>query len=263
MSEAGSEDEAEATIVTDHLLDGRLTLLQPARGHRAGTDAVLLAAATAAEAGTLIDAGAGVGTAGLIVGLRAPRLFLKLVDKDPLAVALAQQNLALNGLDSRGAAIAADFLSATSRRSAGLADASAGHLITNPPFHLAGRTRISPNARKARAHVAAGESGEKPLRTWLGAAHALLVPGGTLVLIHRADCLPAVLEACEGRIGDLAIRPIYPRHERPAIRILMRGRKGSRAPLRLLPGLVLHEENGRFTAFAEAIHRGTALIPFD
>ena len=261
MSEAAAD--GGAAIVTDHLLGGRLVLRQPARGHRAGTDAVLLAAATAAEAGLLIDAGAGVGTAGLIVALRAPRLSFKLVDKDPLAVALAQENLALNGLAARGAAIAADLVSVSSRRSAGLVDASADHLITNPPFHLAGRTRISPDALKARAHVAAIEAGEKPLLAWLGAANALLVPGGTLVMIHRADCLPAVLAACEGRIGGLAVLPVHPRRERPATRILVRGRKGSRAPLRLLPGLVLHEDNGRFTALAEAIHRGTALIAFD
>jgi tRNA1(Val) A37 N6-methylase TrmN6 len=260
VSETIGDDGA---IVTDHLLGGRLVLRQPARGHRAGTDAVLLAAATAAETGVLVDAGAGVGTAGLIVALRAPGLSCTLVDKDPFAVALAQENLVLNGLAGRGTAITADFLSAPSRRNAGLADASADHLITNPPFHLAGRTRISPDALKARAHVAAIEAGEKPLVSWLAAANALLVPGGTLVMIHRADCLAAVLAAAEGRFGALAILPVHPRHERPATRILVRGRKGSRAPLRLLPGLVLHEENGRFTALAEAIHRGTALITFD
>ena len=260
MNESAGDGGA---VVTDRLLGGRLVLRQPVQGHRAGTDAVLLAAATAAELGLLIDAGAGVGTAGLIVALRAPHLFFKLVDKDPHVVALAQENLALNGLAARGSAIAADLLSAPSRRSAGLADASADHLITNPPFHLAGRTRVSPDARKARAHVAAVEAGEKPLFAWLGAANALLVPGGTLVLIHRADCLPAVLAAAEGRIGGLAVLPVHPRRERPATRILVRGRKGSRAPMRLLPGLVLHEENGRFTALAEAIHRGTAVIAFD
>lgn len=262
MNEAASHADG-GTIVTDRLLDGHLVLRQPARGHRAGTDAVLLAAATAAEEGLLIDAGAGVGTAGLIVALRAPRLTIELVDKDPFAVALALENLALNGLAGRGSAIAADLLSAPSRRAAGVADARADHLITNPPFHLAGRTRISPDARKAQAHVAPIETGEKPLDAWLGAAAALLAPGGILVMIHRADYLPAVLAAAEGRIGGLAILPVHPRRARPATRILVRGRKGSRAPLRLLPGLVLHEENGRFTAFAEAIHRGTALITFD
>lgn len=254
MTEAVGESPG---IVTDRLLGGSLVLRQPARGHRAGTDAVLLAAATAADDGLLIDAGAGVGTAGLIVALRAPHLRLELVDKDPLSVALAQENIALNGLASRGHAIAADLLSAESRRNAGLADLRAEHLITNPPFHQAGRTRISPDARKASAHVTAGE---RPLMAWLGAAAALLAPGGDLTMIHRADCLPAVLAACEGRFGDVAILPVHPRRAGAATRILVRGRKGSRAPLRLFPGLVLHEDDGRFTARAEAIHRGTGLI---
>jgi tRNA1(Val) A37 N6-methylase TrmN6 len=253
-------EEADGSgIVTDRLLDGRLVLRQPVKGHRAGTDAVLLAAATKAQDGLLIDAGAGVGTAGLIVALRAPRLMLELVDKDRLAVELAGENLILNGAAGRGRAVLADLLSAASRRTAGLADNRADHLITNPPFYHAGRTRISPDARKADAHVAAGID-EKPLMRWLAAAAALLTPGGELTMIHRADCLAAVLEACAGRFGDVAIMPVYPRRAGAATRILVRGRKGSRGPLRIAPGLVLHEDDGRFTAFAEALHRGAAQI---
>jgi tRNA1(Val) A37 N6-methylase TrmN6 len=254
---SSSVNEVADEIVTDRLLGGSLVLRQPARGHRAGTDAVLLAAATAADDGLLIDAGAGVGTAGLLVALRAPRLRLELVDKDPLSAALARENLGLNQIGGRGAVFEADLLSAESRRAAGLGDEQADHLITNPPFHQAGRTRISPDARKASAHVA---SGEKPLDVWLGAAAALLAPGGDLTMIHRADCLAAVLAACAGRFGDLAVLPVHPRRAAAANRILLRGRKGSRAPLRLLPGLVLHEDDGRFTEFAEAVHRGTAVI---
>jgi tRNA1(Val) A37 N6-methylase TrmN6 len=250
-----------AAVVTDRLLGGRLVLRQPVKGHRAGTDAVLLAAATRAQEGLLIDAGAGVGTAGLIVALRAPRLALELIDKDPLVVELAVENLALNGAAGRGRAVLADLLSAASRRSAGLADNRADHLITNPPFHHAGRTRISPDARKAEAHVAAA-SEEKPLVRWLAAAVALLAPGGELTMVHRADCLAAVLEACAGRFGDVAVLPIYPRRDAAATRILVRGRKGSRGPLRIAPGLVLHEDDGRFTALAEALHRGAAQIDF-
>ncbi|MCU0955509.1 MAG: hypothetical protein MUC37_13135 [Hyphomicrobium sp.] len=51
----------------DAFLGGRLRILQPARGYRAGMDAVLLAASVESGYGTVLDCGAGVGTAGLCV----------------------------------------------------------------------------------------------------------------------------------------------------------------------------------------------------
>jgi tRNA1(Val) A37 N6-methylase TrmN6 len=118
---------------TDLLLGGQLKLEQPLRGHRAGTDAILLAAAVPEDfAGTLADAGAGVGTAGLAAGLFQPDLDLLLIEREPELAALAQRNLAANGLN--GAVVQADLLNPKSRRAAGLADGVAGLVISNPPF---------------------------------------------------------------------------------------------------------------------------------
>ena len=85
-------------------------------------------------------------------------------------------------------------------------------------------------------------------------------PGGTLALIHRADRLADVLAGLGGRFGAVAIRPVYPRAEAAATRIVVTARKGSRAPLALLPALVLHDAQGRFTAEAEALHRGQTFL---
>ena len=94
----------------------------------------------------------------------------------------------------------------------------------------------------------------------LVAAAALLAPGGTLVMIHRPDALPALLAACEGRLGAVAVRPVLPREGEDAVRILLGGVKGSRAPLRLGPPFVLHAPGGGFTPEAEAVHRGEAPV---
>ena len=56
----------------DAFLGGRLTLRQLPSGHRAGTDAVLLAACVPPNAkGLGVDVGAGVGAAGLSALARA------------------------------------------------------------------------------------------------------------------------------------------------------------------------------------------------
>jgi tRNA1(Val) A37 N6-methylase TrmN6 len=46
--------------------------------------------------------------------------------------------------------------------------------------------------------------------------------------------------------------------DKPAIRFLLNGTKGSRAPLSVLPPLILNDADGRFTPEAQALHKGEA-----
>jgi tRNA1(Val) A37 N6-methylase TrmN6 len=242
---------------TDLLLDGQLRLRQLSDGHRAGTDAVLLAAAAPVDAsGLVVDLGAGVGSAGLALALRAPAAQVQLVDNDPAVLALARANIELNGLASRVEAREADLFSVAGRRAAGLADGAADLVLTNPPFLDPGRARVSPKPSRASAH-ALHEDGA--LSAWIRVGLALLKPKGLFILIHRPEALGEILAACGKRAGALTLMPIHPRAGQPAVRILVRAKKGSRAPLSIAPPLILHEGD-RFTAQAEAIHRGRALI---
>ena len=63
------------------------------------------------------------------------------------------------------------------------------------------------------------------------------------------------------RAGDIAVFPLWPGIGKPASRVIVRARKGVASPTRLLPGLVLHEADGRYTTAADAILReGAGLI---
>ncbi len=241
----------------DRLLGGRLRLLQPGTGHRAGTDAVLLAAAATLGPGeSFVDVGAGVGTAGLALALRCPGVTGLLLEADPTTADFARRNAALNGVEDRVDVIEGDLFARGVDRPPPLRAEAAALVLTNPPFFGNGTVRASPDATRAAAHVA----GPRGHGDWLAAAAALLAPKGRLVMIHRPDALPALLVACEGRIGGVGIRPVLPREGEDAVRILLAGTKGSRAPLRIAPPLVLHGPDGCFTAEAEAIHRGEALV---
>ena len=237
----------------DHFLDGALALRQPLAGHRSGTDAILLAATVAPMSGNLIDLGSGVGAAGLAVATRLPSVNVTLVEIDPALAGLAAANILENRLGQRARAVICDALSAPARRAVGLADATADIVICNPPWLTPGRARASPDASRALAHVARGEAG---VFDWLRATAALLRPDGRMAMIHRADALADLLAACAGRFGDLAILPIHPRADAPAIRVIVAGRKGSRAPTRIFPGLVLHGADGAVTPRADALMRG-------
>jgi tRNA1(Val) A37 N6-methylase TrmN6 len=235
----------------DRLFGGRLALHQPARGHRVGTDAVLLAAgAPEVPRGLIVDVGAGVGAVGLALAQENTGAQIVLLEKNAPAAAFARENVALNELEARARVVEADLFDVSRRKAEGLVEA-AELVVTNPPFLTAGEARPSPDSDRAMAHVLDEGGVEK----WLRASLALLRPGGTLVAIHRADALEALLAALSGRLGELRVLPVFPKEGESAVRVILRGRKGSKAPLALLPGLILHGPDGRFTALAEDIHR--------
>jgi tRNA1(Val) A37 N6-methylase TrmN6 len=237
---------------TSAFLGGRLQLAQPARGHRAGTDAALLAACPSPAAGDIVyDLGAGVGSAGLAVALRCPGCRVRLVEIDPAIAALARANVEANGLAACVDVLEADVTGRLAKDGL-LEPASAGHVIMNPPFHLAGTVRPPPDAYRSGAHIH-GEEGDE---AWIRCAHGLLRPKGMLALIHRADALPRLLAALDRRFGDIRVKPVLPRADEPAVRILIRAQRESRAPFILLPPLILHQADGAFTPEADTLHRG-------
>jgi tRNA1(Val) A37 N6-methylase TrmN6 len=250
----------DAETTEDAVLGGRLILRQPRRGHRVGHDAILLAAATDARPGdTAVDLGAGVGSAGLALAYRVPKLNVALVEVDPMLADLARENAARNALADRVQIAALDVnASAQDFARAGLPPQCARHVLMNPPFNDPLRQNASPDAGRRHAHMASRGT----LAQWIGRAGQLLAPSGTLALIWRADGLADVLAALDAQFGDVAVLPVHPRPDAAAIRILVRATKGSGAPLTLLPGLMLNDADGKPSAEAEAILRkGAPLRP--
>jgi tRNA1(Val) A37 N6-methylase TrmN6 len=242
----------------DHLLAGRLTICQPVSGHRAGTDALLLAACALPHAtGEIADFGAGVGTAGLALAVRAPQIAsLTLVEIDQGLAQCAAENLLRNGIAGR--VVALDLTVRPSLREAmGLGRAQFDLVLMNPPFHDSGRSRPSADPLRARAHAMP----DTALDLWLRTAAHHLTAKGHLALIHRPDALALILQALARGFGGIRLRFVQAEAGKPAMRVLISARRGSRAPLAVLPALVLHAADGRFTAEAQAIHDGTAALP--
>jgi tRNA1(Val) A37 N6-methylase TrmN6 len=230
-------------------------LVQPAKGHRAGTDAVLLAASAPARPGdVVVDVGAATGAVGLMVAAREGQARLVFVERDPDLAELCRRNIADNGIEGRVAV--ADVLDKASRSAGDLIPESADLVLTNPPFLEEGQARISPDRGRAAAHALPPGG----LAAWLKACMGLLKPKGRLVLIHRADRLADCLEAMGQGMGGIALRFVHPALDQPAIRVLLTATKGSRAPLGILPPVVLNGPDGRFTPHAEALHRGEASL---
>jgi len=264
---ADTPNDPHAHVKIDSFLAGQLKISQQPKGHRIGTDAMLLAASLDVDEGLALDIGAGVGAVGLACAIMHPHLQVGLVEYDPEVAALAAVNIAQNKLERRVRLFELDICHPAQRRAAGFDEIKGDVIITNPPFFDPAQARLSPDPQKRKAH-AYSESQSDPARphsgldAWMRACVAVSAPNARLVMIHRADALPALLEVLKGRYGAVEIVPVFSRPDRPAIRVLVRGRLGSRGPISLHPPLILHEPDGSFTHEARDINEGRKGVPF-
>ncbi len=233
------------------LLGGKVRLLQPARGYRAGMDAALLAAAVAAKPGeTVLEAGCGAGAVLTQIAARRAGVTLTGVERDPVAAELARRNAALNGWTERMTVIEGDV----GRGFKALGLPRADWAVSNPPFFDDEGALRAPSPAKRGAWIA-----DDGLAAWVRFLTDGVKDGGRVVIIHRADRLADLLGLLGERCGSFTIRPVQPFAEEPAKRVLVQAIRGGRAPLRLLPALVLHDRSGaKHTVEAEAILTGVA-----
>ncbi|MGD9295700.1 MAG: methyltransferase [Roseobacter sp.] len=215
-------------LTRDAFLGGKLHLLQPRCGYRAGVDSVLLAATVPAQPGDrVLDLGCGVGTAALCLGARVKGLKLTGVEVQADYAALAREN-------GRGGfeVVTADLTDMPLE----LRQRQFDHVLANPPYYdrAAGRA-----ATDSGREAALGES--TPLTDWVRVAAKRLAPKGYAHFIHRVERLPEILNTMTGRLGSIEVLPLCPRIKRPAELVIVRGRKNGRGAFRLHAPLILHE----------------------
>jgi tRNA1(Val) A37 N6-methylase TrmN6 len=232
-------------VSVERFLNGRVIARQPEDGFRAGTDAVMLAAAVP-EGANALELGAGSGAASLCLATRLSDMTITGLEIDPGLVRLANDNAAANGMQNRVRFVQADIFDppAAVRRDYDC-------VLTNPPFH--GEGQVSPQPERARAKMDRGALGG-----WLAAGLKRTISGGTLTAILRADRLNEALAALPPT--GVSVLPLWPKKDAAAKRVLIQVRKGSRAAFCLLPGLILHEDSGAYTGEANGILRGETAL---
>lgn len=237
-------------IVEDRLLDGRVRLRQRRRGYRVGMDAALLAAEVPAMPGeAVLEVGCGVGGVLAALAVRRPGAVLTGLERDTAAADLARENLALNGLESRATIVTGSIAD----RPKPTPGAAFDWAVANPPFFDDPTRLRAPDPAKAGAWMA-----DDGLGAWLRYLARSLREGGRLVMIHRADRLGDIFAGLGPGMGDVRVRPIHPRADEPASRVLVRATKAAKGPLVLLPPFVLHDAAGGHTEAADALWRGRA-----
>ncbi|MDE2228646.1 MAG: methyltransferase [Alphaproteobacteria bacterium] len=247
---------APLPVTDDALLGGRVKLLQPLAGYRVAIDPVLLAAAVPTTGtDTVLDLGCGVGAAALCLAVRVPGCRVTGIEAQRDLVRLAGENAARNGVADRVTIMAGDISHPPPRLEPG----SFAHVMANPPYMEAVAASPSPVPGKSTATV----EGAADLAVWVRFALVMVRPRGSVTFIHRADRIEQLLAQLAGRAGEIAVLPLWPGAGKPAKRVIVQARKDVATPTRLLPGLVLHEADGRFTAAADAVLRDAAALMLD
>jgi tRNA1Val (adenine37-N6)-methyltransferase len=236
-------------ITYGHLLGGRVSYAQPGIGFRTGIEPVLLAAAVPARSGQrVIEAGTGAGAALLCLSARVAGIAATGVELDESTARLARDNASRNGF-SNLEILTGDILSHAE-------SGSFDHALANPPYHASSGTPPLLEAKKLAKMAYAGL-----FAGWIDRLGAALKTGGSLTLIipvgALTDCLIAMRKA---HCAAATLLPLWPKRDREAKLLMLRGVKGGRSGLTLHPGLVLHAEDGSFTPAAEAILRGGAAL---
>jgi tRNA1(Val) A37 N6-methylase TrmN6 len=253
---ASNKDVTDTPEAQTSLLGGRVFLRQPQKGYRIGMDGALLAAACAGVTkgrgkwARALELGCGVGGALLSLAARVPGLDLTGLERDAAALAFARENVVLNGAEGRATIIDGDV-----GKGFRTLDVPRFDLVfSNPPYFDDPDTLRAPHELKRPAWIA-----DDGLGAWLEFAMAAVRDEGDIVFIHRADRLADLLTGLGAKCGSFQVLPIQPFADQPAKRVIVRAKRLGKAPLVLLPPLILHDRGERkHTPEVEAILRGEA-----
>ncbi len=238
-----------AGVTDDTLLGGKVKFRQPATGYRAAIDPVLLAAAVPDSVqGRVLDLGCGAGAAMLCLARRREDLTVVGLERDDGLAKIARYNVEANEFGQRVSVVTGDLLQPPPQIVVGSFNA----VIANPPFLDPDQATASPDPQKAAATV----EGDAELTDWTRAAARFVRPNGLVIFIHRADRLAALRTAMEqSGCGGLVLMPIWPKAGTEPKRMIVIGRRGDKSDVRMANGVILHDNDERYTARASAILR--------
>lgn len=209
----------------------------------------MAALVTARPNEVVLEAGTGAGAALLCLAARVPDVRAIGVERERSLAGLALQNIEDNGFSSlsvvNGDATCLPFAAQTFH-----------HVMANPPWFGSADTR-SPDEMRALAHQATPAM----LGMWVRELLRVLRDKGSITLALPAFAYAEAVSLLRPLCGGITLLPLWPRPGVKAKIILVRAQKASHAPDSLLPGLVLHDENG-ISSRAEAVLRGGEALSF-
>ena len=248
---------------TDTLLGGQIHFEQPEQGYRSAIDPILLAAGAppvkpdpVKSDKTVLDLGAGAGAALLCFLFHNPTASGVGIEQDSALVDLLTKNIQRNFWQDRATAIKGTIEPET--KIADLPFAAYDRVLINPPYYQDHRHDLSPDPDRRQAM----SESTATLQDFVAYGLRRLRPRGWISLILPPARLTEALGALSEKTGDIQLLPIFPHEGKPASRLLINARKGSKGATVLHSGLIMHqktesqENQNIYTPHAQAILQG-------
>ncbi len=225
---------------TNNILNGKIKIIQPKKGYRAAIDPILLAASVLSKKNeSVLDVGCGVGTALLALAHRVKDINITGLEIQPNLAKLALQNSNINNLQDRINIINDDL----HNPDLSLQPNHFNHVMSNPPYFIDHNGQISPYPNKAISNCGAKEL----LQSWVSFCIKYLKPRGYAHFIFTSTRIDELLAIMQNKLGDVRIYPLWPNANKPSKLVIVQGRKSVKSPAQILPGMIMHKNNGKHT----------------
>jgi tRNA1Val (adenine37-N6)-methyltransferase len=204
-----------------------LKIRQPDSGYRINQDSFLLAEFVSFKpSDRIIDLGTGVGIIPLLLAQKGKVKEIIGLELQSELARFAQQNVASNHLENRIKIFEADIRKIKSLFPANSFDV----VVSNPPYILLGKGRLSPNLSKRTAK----QESNCTIADIIAAARYLLKNKGKLYLSYLPDNLLNLLSLLrEANIEPKRLRVSFPNHKSHANLVLIEAIKNANPGLKI------------------------------
>ncbi len=220
-----------------------MLLYQPDQGYSFNSDSIFLYGFISRFKlqGRVLDAGAGCGIVGLLCGRDNPEITLEAVEKQSIYAEFARRNAQINGI---GYTLhEGNFLDLTGH-------GSYDWIVSNPPFYHEGSARSEdPMLHQARYNL------HLPIVEFANKIAKLLRSRGEAAVCYEAAQAGVLFHAFEGAgLRVIEVQFVHSKRDRNAHLVIVHLRKGTKSLMKVLPPLIVFEEEGRYSAEVAAIY---------
>jgi tRNA1(Val) A37 N6-methylase TrmN6 len=225
-------------LTKNNILNGNISLYQPKKGFRIGADSILLASSVN-KYSNCIEFGTGSGIILIYLSKKFPNSKILGIEKNLDLVNLVKINLKENEIANGSAEVVQyDINDSTFLKNN---NNEYDRVIMNPPYFSPNKVILSRDISKISARY------ENDINRWFTAAYKKLKNKGYLNFIFRTESLDLILSLLYPKWGDIKIFPLWPKKNTKSKLMIIQAKKNVKSGVQILPGLILHNNDGSYT----------------
>ena len=224
------------------------SIIQKKTGFRFGLDAVLLADFADVKKGSqVIDLGTGTGIVSILIAAKRDIKRIVGLEIQTEIADMAKRSAIMNSFMDKLEIVCGDIKYSSDL----FGNSSFDEVVTNPPYFSAGKGLICENESITCSRHEILCDLEDVIRE----SSKLLRPGGSISMVHRPFRLPDIISLMrKWRIEPKLMRMVQPKANKPANLVLIKGYKDGKPELKMLPTLLVFNEDGTYTKEIDEIY---------